>query len=254
MAACQFMLSPKASSRGASEPLEWQHHPHQHPHPHLQPQDLTAGAVAALEGISEDDATPPAGGASSLPRPGSSSSTFYSSLPVDIKDPLSSTRPLRPFDRSAFEAAFPPSPTTSTSAGHNSSIPPSTSSSSTAASSASTSSSSSHPATSPRSELEDPFLYPFLPQNERKRLHEFWYLTSGLHGDTTLATHLSSLLAVVRDLYGFDIALFQFIDNDRSSSLTPDGWQSTCYPRRETGCAHTMLLQPGVSQSTGNTC
>lgn len=58
--------------------------------------------------------------------------------------------------------------------------------------------------------------------------------------------HLQSLLTIVKDLYDFDTAVIQLIDNDRSSSIDMNGWQETCCPRRETACAHTMLLQPGT--------
>lgn len=181
------------------------------------------------------------------PSQGLNTSSTYASLRVDDKDPLSTTKPLRTFDRAAFEAAFPPATPSSSS---TASFP----SSGLFSASPSTSGSSAVPSTSsslsPRAELEDPFVYPLLAENETRRLAEFWALTSGIHDDTSLSRHLKNLLTIVRDLFGFDIALLQFVDNDKSSSLGPDGWQSTCYPRRETGCAHTMLLQPGVRHSS----
>lgn len=185
--------------------------------------------------------------------------SFYTAMPVLGKDPLSGSKPLRAFDRTTFEAAFPqtlPSPAfsasdltslASTSDSTNNSYP----TSATDSSASSTASSSSIPASTPQSlddlSSKDPFFYPLLCANERRRLSEFWYLTSGIHDDRALAAHLQSLLTIVKDLYDFDTAVIQLIDNDRSSSIDMNGWQETCCPRRETACAHTMLLQPGVS-------
>lgn len=99
----------------------------------------------------------------------------------------------------------------------------------------------------PKSEQqEDPFFYPSLCANERKRLRAFWSLTAGMHDDKGLADYLQNLLTIVKQLYGFDTAAIQFIDNDRASSLDSLGWGDSACPRRETACAHTMLLQPGV--------
>jgi hypothetical protein len=215
---------------------------------------LPANAVRQLEGLQRQPARaedPSSDGSSdpqaATPTPSnadrrSSAPLTYSSMHVDAKDPLSTLKPLRPFDRSTFESAFPSSASSSTTSSPVRSF--------SAAFSTNLSASSSSTAGSPRAGFgEDPFFYPLLPENERRRLAEFWFLTAGIHDDTSLAKHLQTLLTLVRDLYGFDIALLQFIDNDRSSSLTPDGWQGSCYPRRETGCAHTMLLEPGVSGS-----
>jgi len=223
MAASQLVLrKPAASSSGSQQSLH---------------QRLGTAGEASLgsSSNSETPVLPPA------ERP--KASLTYSSLRVDVKDPLSSSKPLRPFDRTTFESAFPSSPAASTTSTTTSPVR-----SFSAPASALTSAASSSAAYSPRADpAEDPFFYPLLPGNERKRLAEFWFLTAGIHDDISLAKHLQNLLTLVRDLYGFDIALLQFIDNDRSSSLSPDGWQSSCYPRRETGCAHTMLLEPGVS-------
>lgn len=190
----------------------------------------------------------------STPTPGTSINgledvhSSYIGMPVEGQDPASFKTPLKPFDRSTFEATFLQHSSASNplSSIYASSANISSSAASTSSSS-STSEASTTPAQTPGSEHEDPFFYPLLCENERKRLREFWYLTSGIHDDKALATHLRELLAIVRDLYKFDIAVIQFIDNDRSSSLSPDGWQEACCPRRETACAHTMLLQPGVS-------
>lgn len=196
-----------------------------------------------------------------LPAPGEAASmpSFYAAMPVLGKDPLSSSKPLRVFDRTTFEAAFPQalanpafvtsdiSSSASVSNSADISFPSSTNSSA-----SSIASSASIPASTPQSldDLsKDPFFYPLLCANERRRLSEFWYLTSGIHDDRALATHLQSLLTIVKDLYDFDTAVIQLIDNDRSSSIDMNGWQETCCPRRETACAHTMLLQPGVSLS-----
>jgi hypothetical protein len=198
----------------------------------------------------EGETTPPA------PMPAASTpqeepvSSLYASIPVTGKDPLSTSKPLRTFDRSAFEAAFPhltssesfSSDTTSLASSSSLDLPSSISSAT---------SSSSPPPTSPLNDSEqDPFFYPLLCANERRRLSEFWYLTSGIHDDQALASHLQSLLTIVKDMYDFDVAVIQFIDNDRSSSIDMNGWQEGCCPRRETACAHTMMLRPGVSYLT----
>lgn len=188
----------------------------------------------------------------STPTPGTSlnglenAQSSYIGMPVEGQDPASFTNPLKPYDRSTFEATFLQQ---SSESNPLSSIYASSATlpSSAASTSSSSSGASATPAQTPVSEADDPFFYPLLCENERKRLREFWYLTSGIHDDKALAAHLRGLLAIVRDLYKFDIAVIQFIDNDRSSSLSPDGWQEACCPRRETACAHTMLLQPGVS-------
>lgn len=191
--------------------------------------------------------TPSNGASAGSATAGSSSSpSFYSAMPVQGKDPLSGRQPLRAFDRTAFEAAFPRS-STSTSTSDLTSLGDTTTSAS--ATGTSSSSASSVSANSPRAELEekDPFFYPLLCENERRRLHEFWRLTFAIHDDQALASYLQNLLSIVKDLYDFDVAVIQLIDNDRSSSIDMNGWQETCCPRRETACAHTMLLQPGVS-------
>lgn len=198
---------------------------------------------------------------------GSSTTTGKSISPslrvIEGKDPLSMTRPLQLYDRSTFEAAFPAQATHWSTSSSPSSYHPSSSSTSQSSSrrrpplsSASTSSSSVTQTTTTTTTTstgntsnEDPFFYPLLCGNERQRLREFWYLTSGIHDDPDLALHLQNLLTIVKDLYDFDIAVMQFIDNDRSTSIDPNGWQEACCPRRETACAHTMLLQPGVGSS-----
>lgn len=216
MAACQFVLP--ASAVHQLEGLQ------------LQPE--TAAEHSKASSDDPQAITPTLPGAD---RP--STSLTYSSMHVDAKDPLSTLKPLRPFDRSTFESAFPPSTSSSVT-----SSPVRSFSAAFSTTPSSSTAGSPHPGNG-----DDPFFYPLLPENERRRLAEFWFLTAGIHDDASLAKHLQTLLTLVRDLYGFDIALLQFIDNDRSSSLTPDGWQGSCYPRRETGCAHTMLLEPGVS-------
>lgn len=212
----------------------------------------TNGIVNGWNGLGEDgegETTPPApipAAAATTPQE-EPVSTMYASIPVTGKDPLSTSRPLKPFNRSAFEAAFPhfassdsfSSDTISLASSSSLDLPSSISSATSA---------SSPPATSPINDSEqDPFFYPLLCANERRRLSEFWYLTSGIHDDHALASHLQSLLTIVKDLYDFDIAVIQFIDNDRSSSIDMNGWQEGCCPRRETTCAHTMMLRPGVS-------
>lgn len=177
--------------------------------------------------------------------------------------PSSSREPLSAYDHSIFRATFPTSPvmelddpnsnnpalllSNSLTGRISIASPPSALSSSKAADVIYT----------PRAEhQEDPFFYPFLCENERKRLRAFWSLTSGMHDDKGLATYLQGLLTIIKELYDFDTAAIQFIDNDRSSSLDVSGWGDMACPRRETACAHTMLLQPGVSFSLrlhGNT-